>query len=364
MRWVVLCCAVLLVYSKTEIEINIEQNVGNCFTETFIVSESSWNNINAQENFVQSLQNCLKTKNMLQISDDVLINVNNVAANLTLEAANVKKAISLYNQFSNTFYTQTMNRMSSLESYVLSASKFVTESFSESAHTDIQQNIDVYKEYLHNYNIFCTKTRLNIDTLFTALKDHISINLPLYTSYLFDYNIQKNRFEEILNQKKEVEELILQDALSHVQARLTRQRFDINCIPNQPWLQCTNDFQHVDECYRPARIYHNNQIFAVNSSIEIAEPSFCLNNQLCVYTPRGFRCTDTGSTTPNVVHHTSSGFGRSYDVLHRYGTFDISFFTMNKLKRLNIQEMDVEQLGTIDHDAFNQYIFEMYDQLE
>lgn len=364
MRWFYLLCVLVTVHAKTELELNVEQNVDNCFTETFSVSESSWNNANSQESFVKALQNCLKIKNMLQISDDVLENVNRIAANLTLEARNVNQAIAIYSQFSDTFYTQIITYLRSLESYVLSASKFVTKTFSESSNTDIQQNMELYNEFLNNYGIFCTNTRTNMNVLFTKINEYVSTNLPVYAQYLTNYNVQKERFEEIINQKNQVQQLILQNVLSHVNARLTRQRFEANCIPGQPWLICTNDFQHIDECYRPARIYHNNQIFAVNSSIEIAEPSFCSSNELCIYTPRGFRCSTTGSEIPNVVYHSSSGFGRAYDVLHRYGMFDISFFTLNKLKRLGVQEMQVEQLGTIDHDAFNKYIFEMYDQLE
>ena len=170
----------------------------------------------------------------------------------------------------------------------------------------------------------------------------------------------KTTFEEMIKQKDK-STIDFTKRFIHVNSRLTRQRL-ILCIPVKRVR--TNDFQHVDECYRPARIYHNNQIFAVNSSIEIAEPSFCLSNELCVYTPRGFKCSTTGSEIPNVVYHSSNGFGRAYDILHRYGMFDISFFTLNKLKRLGVQEMEVEQLGTIDEHAFNQYIFEMYDQLE
>jgi len=364
MRWFYLLCVLVTVHAKTELELNVEQNVDNCFTETFGFSESSWNNINAQESFVKALQNCLKVKNMLQISDDVLINVNKIAGNLTLEARNVNQAIARFDQFSESFFTQNIDNMRSLQSYILSASKFVTESFVRPHSTNTQQTIEIYLTFLKTYVQFCSQTRENIKITFDNINKYIEDNVGVYAQYLSDYTIQKEHFEQLIKQKDEVQQLILQDALSHVNARLTRQRFDANCIPGQPWLICTNDFQHIDECYRPARIYHNNQIFAVNSSIEIAEPSFCSPNELCIYTPRGFRCSTTGSEIPNVVYHSSSGFGRAYDVLHRYGMFDISFFTLNKLKRLGVQEMQVEQLGTIDHEGFNQYIFEMYDQLE
>lgn len=364
MKWIYLWCVLVMVRAKTELQLNVEQNVDNCFTETFGFSESSWNNIDAQETFVESLQKCLKVKNMLQISDEVLNNVNKIAGNLTLEARNVNAAIVRFNQFSESFYTQNIDNMRSLQSYILSASKFTTKSFFAPSNANRQESTEVYITFFNTYVQFCSNTRENINVLFEKFKNYIENNIDTYAQYLFDYTIQKQRFEEMIKQKDQVQQLILQNALSHVNSRLTRQRFDANCLPGQAWLTCTNDFQHVDECYRPARIYHNNQIFAVNSSIEIAEPSFCLSNELCVYTPRGFKCSTTGSEIPNVVYHSSNGFGRAYDILHRYGMFDISFFTLNKLKRLGIQEMEVEQLGTIDEHAFNQYIFEMYDQLE
>lgn len=364
MKWIYLWCVLVMVRAKTELELNVEQNVDNCFTETFGFSESSWNNINAQQNFVESLQNCLKVKNMLQISDEVLSNVNKIAGNLTLEARNVNVAIVLYTQFSESFYTGYVERLTKIIDFSESLSSKLVESYSTIGIGTPEQRSKNLKDYLELYITASSNGLSRYKILINALTQFVNDNLPIYQTYLKDYNDQEKRFEEMLEQKDEVKQLILQNALSHVNSRLTRQRFDANCIPGQAWLTCTNDFQHVDECYRPARIYHNNQIFAVNSSIEIAEPSFCLSNELCVYTPRGFKCSTTGSEIPNVVYHSSNGFGRAYDILHRYGMFDISFFTLNKLKRLGVQEMEVEQLGTIDEHAFNQYIFEMYDQLE
>lgn len=364
MRWVVLYCAVLLVYSKTEIELNIEENIDNCFAETFGLSESSWNEVNAQESFVTRLKDCLKTKNMLQISEKVMENITQVAGNLTRQANQVHESIASYSRFVELFYTQIMNDMRTFQSHILSASSFFSNLFYSSANNNIEQKIEEYATYVRDVADFCTRTREKNIILFDKIHTYVNANLPYYTELLIEYNNQRDQFKSMTLKKQQIQQLIVDDALLHVNYRLSRQRFDANCIPNQPWLQCTNDFQHVDECYRPARIYSNGVMFAVNSSIEIAEPSFCLNNQLCVYTPRGFRCTDTGSTTPNVVHHTSSGFGRSYDVLHRYGTYDVSFFTLNKLKQRSIQDMLVEELGIINHNAFNQYIFEMYDQLE
>lgn len=364
MRWVVLYCAVLLVYSKTEIEINIEQNVGNCFVETFGLSESSWNNINAQENFVQSLQNCLKTKNMLQISDNVLQDVNMVAGNLTLEASNVNTALVTYKQFSESFHATFIDRIDRIHSYVLSASSFYTESFKQSISSTKQQRADLMVDYLASLQETSYNVRQNLRVLLNSLKTFKDTNLPLYRQYLSDYTTKKDNFKVIVEEKNSVQSLILQDVLAHVNARLTRQRFQTNCIEGQEWLQCTNDFQHVNECYRPARVYHHGQIIAVNSSIEIGDNTFCSDNMVCVYTQKGFMCQASGSEIPNVVYHSSNGFGRSYDVLHRYGTFDISFFTLHKLKQMGVETMNVESLGTIGHTEFNTYIYGLYDQLE
>ena len=41
-------------------KLNIQQNVDNCFTETFTVSESNWNTVNAQDSFVKPSKNVPK----------------------------------------------------------------------------------------------------------------------------------------------------------------------------------------------------------------------------------------------------------------------------------------------------------------
>lgn len=364
MRWFCLLCVLVTVHAKTELELNVEQNVDNCFTETFSVSESSWNSANSQESFVKALQNCLKIKNMLQISDGVLLNISNIAGNLTLEARNINTVSLKFKQFSSNVFYRISYIISDMIKAISATSQSLSDTFVQSM-TKTQLSLgESMVEFLNFKSQTMNTARLTLDMMEAKFINFAVTNIPLYSQYLSEYTTKKNNFDIMLAQKNQVQQLILQNVLSHVNARLTRQRFEANCIPGQPWLICTNDFQHIDECYRPARIYHNNQIFAVNSSIEIAEPSFCSSNELCIYTPRGFRCSTTGSEIPNVVYHSSSGFGRAYDVLHRYGMFDISFFTLNKLKRLGVQEMQVEQLGTIDHEGFNQYIFEMYDQLE
>ena len=172
-----------MVRAKTELQLNVEQNVDNCFTETFGFSESSWNNIDAQETFVESLQKCLKVKNMLQISDEVLNNVNKIAGNLTLEARNVNAAIVRFNQFSESFYTQNIDNMRSLQSYILSASKFTTKSFctKQCQSTRIHRGIhNIFNTYVQ----FCSNTRENINVLFEKFKNYIENNIDTYAQYL------------------------------------------------------------------------------------------------------------------------------------------------------------------------------------
>lgn len=364
MKYFLWTACVFFATAQTEIELNIQQNVDNCFTETFTVSESNWNSINAQDSFVNALKDCLKVKNMLQISDDVLQNVSLVAGNLTLQASAVSQSIQRYEQFSQTFHTQLIDKFNNIVDYILSIQPQFNNPFKQSSSGNNQQKTENVITYLDNYEKLCKSAILNNRVLIDKMKTFIDSNVPLYATYLEDYVTQQDQFRQVLQQKTRIQNLILQDALTHARARIQRQVFQAACTEGQTWLTCTNDFQHASECYRPARIYHQGQLIAVNSSIEIAEPSFCKSNQYCVYTPTGFQCSTTGNIIPSVVHHKTAGFGRSYDVLHRYGMFDISFFTKRKLQIQNIEKMQVETLGDIDLYQFEQYIFGLYDQSE